>query len=131
MMFLILRKGLIKESGLGPTRVTQAGLLTAREVKRGMWVVFGVTALLGSYLVFIGGWVFLLVGLAAIISAIAYTGGPVSAWLPWVWGYLCVFIFWFGCHCRILLLTGWRNSDVCLGDGCCAGFSDRSYPGCQ
>jgi 1,4-dihydroxy-2-naphthoate octaprenyltransferase len=69
-------KGADSGERMGPTRVTQAGLLTAREVKRGMWVVFGITALLGSYLVFIGGWPFLIIGLAAIVSAIAYTGGP-------------------------------------------------------
>jgi 1,4-dihydroxy-2-naphthoate polyprenyltransferase len=61
---------------LGPTRVTQAGLLTPSQVKYGMAGVFGFAALLGLYLAWIGGWVIIIVGLAAIISAIAYTGGP-------------------------------------------------------
>jgi 1,4-dihydroxy-2-naphthoate octaprenyltransferase len=61
---------------LGPVRVTQAGLLTSSQVKRGMIVVFALAALLGSYLVSLGGWRILLVGVAAIASAIAYTGGP-------------------------------------------------------
>ncbi len=61
---------------LGPLRVTQGGLLTPEQVKTGMWVVFGLAMLLGLYLIFIAGWVVVLIGLAAILSAIAYTGGP-------------------------------------------------------
>lgn len=61
---------------LGPTRVTQAGLLTPRQVKIGMTAVFGLAVLLGLYLAWLGGWVIMIVGIAAIISAIAYTGGP-------------------------------------------------------
>ena len=61
---------------LGPTRVTQAGLLTSKQVKAGMAVVFGISALLGLYLAWLGGWVILVLGAAAIISAIVYTGGP-------------------------------------------------------
>jgi 1,4-dihydroxy-2-naphthoate octaprenyltransferase len=60
----------------GPTRVTQAQLLTPAQVKVGMWAVFGLSALLGLYLAFVAGWVVILIGLAAILSAIAYTGGP-------------------------------------------------------
>ena len=41
-----------------------------------MGVVFGVAALLGLYLAWLGGWPIILIGIAAIISAIAYTGGP-------------------------------------------------------
>lgn len=61
---------------LGPTRVTQAGMLTPSQVKIGMAVVFGLAGLLGLYLAWLGGWPILLVGLAAIVAAIAYTGGP-------------------------------------------------------
>jgi 1,4-dihydroxy-2-naphthoate polyprenyltransferase len=61
---------------LGPVRVTQAGLLTPSQVKYGMAVVFGLAALLGLYLAWLGGWPIILIGLAAILSAIAYTGGP-------------------------------------------------------
>jgi len=60
----------------GPMRVTQAQLLTPGQVKLGMWVVFVLSALLGLYLAFMAGWVVILIGLAAILSAIAYTGGP-------------------------------------------------------
>ena len=61
---------------LGPTRVTQAGMLTPLQVKVGMGVVFVLAALLGLYLAWLGGLPIVLIGIAAIISAIAYTGGP-------------------------------------------------------
>ncbi len=61
---------------LGPTRVTQAGLLTPAQVKFGMAVVFGLAALLGLYLIWLRGWVVAVIGIAAIAAAIAYTGGP-------------------------------------------------------
>jgi len=61
---------------LGPVRVTQAGLLTPSQVKLGMFVVFALAALCGLYLAWLGGWRIIILGLAAILSAIAYTGGP-------------------------------------------------------
>ena len=61
---------------LGPVRVTQAGLLTPSQVKVGMIVVFALAAVFGLYLVWLGGWPVLIIGIAAILSAIAYTGGP-------------------------------------------------------
>lgn len=60
----------------GPVRVTQARLLTPAQVKRGMWMIFALAALCGLYLAYVRGWIIILVGLAAILSAIAYTGGP-------------------------------------------------------
>ncbi len=60
----------------GPTRVTQARLLTPAQVKIGMGAVFTMAALLGLYLASVSSWNVIWVGLAAIVSAIAYTGGP-------------------------------------------------------
>ncbi|OGO76051.1 MAG: 1,4-dihydroxy-2-naphthoate octaprenyltransferase [Chloroflexi bacterium RIFOXYD12_FULL_57_15] len=41
-----------------------------------MWIIFGLAALCGGYLAFLRGWIVVAIGLAAIFSAIAYTGGP-------------------------------------------------------
>ncbi|MBI5824492.1 MAG: 1,4-dihydroxy-2-naphthoate polyprenyltransferase [Chloroflexi bacterium] len=60
----------------GPLRVTQAGLLSPAQVKRGMYIIFGLAAICGLYLASLRGWVVILIGVAAIISAVAYTGGP-------------------------------------------------------
>jgi len=61
---------------LGPLRVTQAGLLSPSQVKYGIVVGFALAALFGLYLAWLGGWPIVIIGLAAILSAIAYTGGP-------------------------------------------------------
>jgi len=69
-------KGADSGNRLGPTRVTQAGILSSKQVKAGIWFVFGLTALIGFYLTLRGGWPILILGVTAILSAIAYTGGP-------------------------------------------------------
>lgn len=70
------QKGADNTKRLGPTRVTQAGMLSPTEVKAGMWLTFGLAALIGVYLTLISGWPVVAIGLAAIAAAILYTGGP-------------------------------------------------------
>ncbi len=60
----------------GPQRVTRSGLLTPAQVKAGTCAVFALAALLGAYLALEAGWVVIWVGLAAILSAVAYSSGP-------------------------------------------------------
>lgn len=77
---------------LGPVRVTESGLLTPDQVKTGMVTVFGLAILIGVYLVWVGGWPIVVIGLISILAAMAYTGGP------WPLGYyglgdLMVFVF--------------------------------------
>lgn len=69
-------KGADTEERLGPLRVTQAGLLRPEQVKAGMWVTFALAALIGLYLIAVAGWPVVVIGLASILAAIAYTGGP-------------------------------------------------------
>ena len=69
-------QGVDTASRLGPVRVTQAGLLTVEDVKHGMWLAFYVAAVIGAYLTAIAGWPVVVIGLASIVAAIAYTGGP-------------------------------------------------------
>jgi len=61
---------------VGPPRVTALGLLSARNVKRGAAACFAFAALLGLYLIIVGGWPILLLGLLSILAGWAYTGGP-------------------------------------------------------
>lgn len=69
-------KGADTAERLGPLRVTQAGLLSRSQVKSGVKVVIALALLIGFYLTWVRGpWV-LAIGAAAIVSAIAYTGGP-------------------------------------------------------
>ena len=61
---------------IGPPRVTAMGLLSGRRVKHGACTCFAVAALMGLYLISVGGWPILLLGLASIAAGWAYTGGP-------------------------------------------------------
>jgi len=61
---------------LGPLRVTQAGLLSGEEIKRGMRFVFGAATLVGLYLTVVAGWPVIVIGIVSILAAIGYTGGP-------------------------------------------------------
>ncbi len=69
-------KGADTAERLGPTRAVQAGLLSPKSMRWGMVLVFALALALGVYLTTVAGWVILLIGVASIISAIAYTGGP-------------------------------------------------------
>lgn len=69
-------KGADTHERIGPLRVTSAGLISHASMRLGMVVVFGMAALIGLYLVWVGGWPILAIGVAAILAAIAYTGGP-------------------------------------------------------
>ena len=60
----------------GPQRVTQSGLLPPAQVKIGMGITFALAALLGLFLAVTVSWWVVPVGAAAIVSAVAYTGGP-------------------------------------------------------
>ncbi len=85
-------KGADQHDRLGPLRVTQAGLLSPSTVKTGMWITFALAALCGIYMTLVSGWFILLIGLLAILAAIAYTGGP----FPYGYrglGELFVFVF--------------------------------------
>lgn len=69
-------KGADTAERLGPTRVTQAGLLTPGQVRAGMVASFLLATLAGVYLVATAGWPIVAIGLASIASGVAYTGGP-------------------------------------------------------
>jgi 1,4-dihydroxy-2-naphthoate octaprenyltransferase len=60
----------------GPTRVAQSGLISLAHLRTGIAITFILAALVGLYLVITGGWPILAIGVASLISALAYTGGP-------------------------------------------------------
>ena len=60
----------------GPARATAHGLLSSTAVQRGALLCFALAAAIGIYLVAVGGWPILVLGLLAIASGWAYAGGP-------------------------------------------------------
>lgn len=61
---------------LGPPRATASGLIHPAAMRLGMAIVFGMAIVVGLYLISVGGWPILAVGAAAVLAALAYTGGP-------------------------------------------------------
>ncbi len=61
---------------MGPVRVTQAGWLTPTQVYRAAALILGLATMGGVYLVSVGGWPILLIGLLCIGGAVAYSLGP-------------------------------------------------------
>lgn len=70
------KRGTDTDARVGPTRITAAGYVTYDQVMRATFITLGLATLTGLYLVYRGGWPFLLLGLAALVCAVAYTGGP-------------------------------------------------------
>jgi 1,4-dihydroxy-2-naphthoate octaprenyltransferase len=60
---------------LGPPRATAMGWLSPRAVRRGAWLAFGLSFILGVYLAWLGGWPIVAVGLSSLLAGWAYTGG--------------------------------------------------------
>jgi 1,4-dihydroxy-2-naphthoate octaprenyltransferase len=69
-------KGADGADRLGPPRAVASGLLTARQVKAGMVLALGLAFCVGVYLAAVAGPAIIVIGLAAIASAVLYTGGP-------------------------------------------------------
>lgn len=69
-------KGADTGERLGPARATQRGWLQVHQVRRGVWLAFGVAVACGVYLVARGGWPVVALGLASLAAGLAYTSGP-------------------------------------------------------
>jgi 1,4-dihydroxy-2-naphthoate octaprenyltransferase len=61
---------------IGPLRVTAAGWASAAAVRRAALLAFAMALLAGIYLVAVGGWPILVVGLTSLAAGAAYSGGP-------------------------------------------------------
>ena len=61
---------------LGPVRVTQRGLLPARNVLAASVVCFAAACAQGVVLLSYGGWRVLAVGVSSVVAGVLYTGGP-------------------------------------------------------
>ena len=115
----------------GPKRVAQSGLIALPRLRLGIAVTFALTALVGAYLIFVGGWPILLIGLASLLSSLAYTGGPFPIGYHGL-GDLFVFLF-FGV--AAVCGTYYVQALSISPDGCCSfnpgGFADGCHPGDQ
>lgn len=70
------KKGADTAERLGPVRVTQSGLIAPGVVLAGALGCFALAILSGIYLVWVGGWPIVAIGLISVLCGYAYTGGP-------------------------------------------------------
>jgi 1,4-dihydroxy-2-naphthoate octaprenyltransferase len=61
---------------LGPIRAAQSGLISVEKLKSAMILSFGLSMCFGLYLVAVGGYIIVIIGLLSIISGYLYTSGP-------------------------------------------------------
>ena len=64
------------EDRIGPTRATQAGLITPSSMRTAFIITFALVVPIIGYMAYRGGWPLIGVGVLSIISGILYTGGP-------------------------------------------------------
>ncbi len=69
-------KGSDKEDRKGPQRVLANGFISVKEMKTGSALVFLLALIAGLYLVYVGGVIVLIIGVASILAGILYTAGP-------------------------------------------------------
>ena len=86
------RRGVDTPARMGPVRVAAAGLVSERQLEIAIGLTIALAMLVGIRLAAVGGPVLLAIGAAAIVAALAYSGGP------WRYGYrglgeLFVFVF--------------------------------------
>ena len=86
------RRGADTPDRQGPLRVAAAGLVTERQLEMAIGFTIGLAGVVGLWLAYVGGPVLILLGVLAVVAALAYTGGP------WPYGYRGlgeVFVFVF------------------------------------
>jgi len=64
------------EERLGPVRVTQSGLIPPGQVKLAMIITLALAAAVFGYLALTGGWPIVAIGVASVLGALSYSGGP-------------------------------------------------------
>lgn len=85
-------RGADADDRVGFPRASQAGRIPPARIRAAAAATFGLAVLVGTYLVWVGGWPVLAIGLSGVAAGVAYTGGP------WPYGYrglgdLFVFVF--------------------------------------
>ena len=69
-------KGADTDDRLGPTRAVASGLISPKAMRAAMVLAFTLASLCGVYLTWVAGWPVIAIGVASVLSGIAYTGGP-------------------------------------------------------
>ena len=99
-------KGADTAERVGPTRVTQSGLIAPPVVLRATIVAFALAFVVGIYLVSVGGWPIVGLGLASLLCGWAYTGGPYPLGYNGLGDVFVMLFFGFGAMCGTYWVQG-------------------------
>jgi 1,4-dihydroxy-2-naphthoate octaprenyltransferase len=64
------------EERLGPERAVASGWITPSLMKRGIFIVIALACIIGSGLIYYGGWKMIIVGVTCVVALLAYSAGP-------------------------------------------------------
>jgi len=73
---LDFKRGVDTAERVGPARITSSGLISADAMLRATAIALLLATASGLSLAIRGGWPMFVIGIAAIVCAVAYTGGP-------------------------------------------------------
>lgn len=107
---------------LGPRRVTAAGLLAAPTVEKAAAACFSGAALGGLYLVWLGGWPILILGLVSILCGWLYSSGPRPISATPLGEIFVIAFFGLGATCGTYFLAIERLDGVALYAGAALGL---------
>jgi 1,4-dihydroxy-2-naphthoate octaprenyltransferase len=106
---------------VGPPRATASGLLEGRAVNRAAHGCFALAAIMGAYLIWVGGSPILLLGLLSILSGWAYTGGPLPIAYTPLGELFVVAFFGLGAVCGTYWLCAETLAPVAIEAGFAVG----------
>jgi len=70
------KNGVDGDDRLGPDRALQKGLISAGHLRSGIIAMCMLAIASGGYLLYVGGWVYVLLGLLSLLGVYVYSGGP-------------------------------------------------------
>lgn len=113
-------KGTDTAARIGPRRAVASGDVSGRVMKRAAVVTLAVAFCIGLALISFGGWWLLAVGIASVVSAWAYTGGP----YPLAYNalgdvFVLIFFGFVAVGCTYYVQAGALNADVFLAALAC------------
>jgi len=70
------KNGVDGDDRLGPDRALQKGLISAGHLRLGIIAMCVLAIASGGYLLYVGGWIYVLLGLLSLLGVYVYSGGP-------------------------------------------------------
>lgn len=70
------RKGADTRDRIGPPRMVASGVISEKQMMMATTIAFALASIAGVYLIAEAGWVIAAIGLASIVAAVGYVGGP-------------------------------------------------------